>query len=79
MKIDTTTSWYAAKSGNHQGLIIDENTGKNIAVVYEKTDAPLIANAPDLLLYLKLADLKLKSLGESDPAYEQIIRNAEGR
>jgi len=43
-------SWYAAKMGNdHQGLVIDEQTGKNIAVTYEKVHAPLIAASPDLL------------------------------
>jgi len=40
--------WYEAKMGNHQGLIVDEKTGANIAVVYDKKDAPLIAAAPDL-------------------------------
>lgn len=39
-------SWYTAKSaGGHQGLVIDENTGANIAVTYDKAHAPQIVRA----------------------------------
>jgi hypothetical protein len=41
--------------GNHQGLIIDEDTGRNVAVAYDKADAPLIAAAPALLEALEIA------------------------
>lgn len=41
--------WHVARTGNHQGLVIDDNTGKNIAVTYDKADAPLVAAAPALL------------------------------
>ena len=41
--------WYEGKTGNHQGLIIEEETGKNIAVAYDKADAALIAAAPEML------------------------------
>jgi len=34
--------WYEAKTGNHQGLIVEEETGRNVAVTYEKKDAALI-------------------------------------
>lgn len=44
--------WYAAKTGNHQGLVIDE-AGINIAVAYDKKDANLLAAAPDLLKLAK--------------------------
>ena len=30
---------YEAKTGNHQGLIVDENSGKNVAVTYDRKDA----------------------------------------
>lgn len=43
-------AWHETSTGNHQGLIIDEETGKNIAVCYDKADAPLIAAAPKLLV-----------------------------
>ena len=43
-------NWYVAKMVNDfQGLVIDEQTGKNIAVTYDKKDAPLVAAAPELL------------------------------
>lgn len=45
----TPGPWYAASTGTDQGLIISEETGKSIAVVYDKKDACLIAAAPDLL------------------------------
>jgi hypothetical protein len=47
------TTWYEAKTGNHQGLVIEEATGRNVAVAYDKADAPLIAAAPKLLAALK--------------------------
>ena len=45
----TPGPWYEASTGNHQGLIISEVDGANIAVAYDKTDAALIATAPKLL------------------------------
>lgn len=48
--------WYEAKTGNHQGLIVDEDTGKNIAVAYDKADAPLIAAAPRMREALEAAE-----------------------
>ena len=47
--------WYESKTGNHQGLIIDEITGDNIAVSYDKKHAAMIAAAPDLLKASKMA------------------------
>jgi len=38
-------TWYEAKTGNHQGLIIDEKTGDNIAVTYDKENAAVIVRA----------------------------------
>jgi K+/H+ antiporter YhaU regulatory subunit KhtT len=35
---------HEAKTGNHQGLIMDSN-GRNVAVVYEKEDTPAIVTA----------------------------------
>ena len=43
------TQWYVAKTGNHQRLIIDENTGKSIAVIYEAENADVISAVHDLL------------------------------
>lgn len=45
--------WYAKKAGNDsQGLVIDEATGRTVAVTYEAHDAALLAAAPDLLAVL---------------------------
>lgn len=51
--------WYESSTGNHQGLVIDEQTGRNIAVAYDKADARLIAAAPAMRAALKslLAEL----------------------
>lgn len=45
----TYTPWYVANPGNHQGLIIEEGTGRNVAIAYDKADAPFLAAAPELL------------------------------
>ena len=43
-------SWYASNGSADQAIIIDEKTGANIAVVYDKVNrASLIAAAPDML------------------------------
>lgn len=43
-------TWNARKTaGDHQGLVIDEASGRNVAVTYDAADAPLVAAAPDLL------------------------------
>lgn len=44
-------NWSVASTGNHQGLVCDQD-GKNIAVTYDKKDAPLIAAAPEMLAAL---------------------------
>ena len=42
-------SWYATNAGNDfQGIVVDEKTGKNIAVAYDKKDTPLLAAAPEM-------------------------------
>ena len=45
----TSKVWYVASIGNHQGLIIDEITGENIAVSYNKANALVMAAGPELL------------------------------
>ena len=32
----TPGPWYETGTGNHQGLVISESTGANVAVVYDK-------------------------------------------
>jgi hypothetical protein len=49
-QVTVSESWYdKSGAGNHQGLIISESDGRNVAVAYDKKDAPLIAAAPELL------------------------------
>jgi hypothetical protein len=45
--------WYAKNTSSDQGLIIDEATGRNVAVAYDKADAPLLAAAPEMLAVCK--------------------------
>ena len=50
MDTEATPIWYRANMGNgHQGLVIDENTGRNVAVTYAKEDAAIVSAAPDML------------------------------
>lgn len=87
IKIET---WYAKEASAGQGLIISEADGRNVAVTYDKKDAPLAAAAPDLLAacYVALATLDLRSMGRAkwtggdQKSYELLsaaIRKAEGR
>ena len=47
-------NWYKANTGNdYQGLVIEEETGRNVAVTYEAKDAKLIALAPEMAELLK--------------------------
>ena len=44
-----TRTWYEASTSGDQGLVIEETTGRSVAVAYDKADAVLIAAAPELL------------------------------
>ena len=41
--------WYVANTCTHNGLVVEEKSGENIAVTYKKENARLIASAPELL------------------------------
>ena len=72
----TPGPWYEAKTGNHQGLIVSEKDGRNIAVAYDKKDAPLIAAAPKLLEALKMFMAQYDIPGDRDRASRPEIRAA---
>lgn len=81
MKIDklgfTPGPWYEANSPGHQGLVISESTGMNIAVTYDEKDAALIAAAPEMLEALiehcdAVEDVEIDSLLE-------VIEKATGK
>lgn len=69
--------WYVVNTGNHQSLIIDEKTGVNIAVCYDKVDAPIIAAAPDLLAAcreaLNAATVKLDTYAASEARQKEVV------
>lgn len=76
----TPGPWYDAKVSGGQGLIIAEATGANVAVAYDKCDAPLIAAAPELLEAAKSALVHLDD-GHHVEEYENLkaaILKAEG-
>ena len=64
------SKWYEAKMTNdHQGLVIDEETGENVAVSYKKENARLIASGPDMLE-------ALKKIAEYQPPKNIALSNA---
>jgi hypothetical protein len=65
-------AWYVASTGNDQGLIVEEQTGKSIAVSYNKEDAPLIAAAPELLEGLKAVLEVIKQGNQLDVDHDCI-------
>ena len=44
-------TWYEANMSGDQGLVIEEGTGRSVAVTYDKEDTALAAAAPDLLQF----------------------------
>ena len=82
----TPGPWYQSSTGNHQGLVVAETNGENIAAVYDKANAALIAAAPEMLEALR----KLKDSTSADayiPDWQTLVRGisdaaitkAEGR
>lgn len=72
MNTHTPGPWHVARTGNHQGLIVAEGSGANIAVTYDKADAPLIAAAPELLTTSRALGIvltELTSLGVFDDLF----------
>lgn len=68
----TPGPWHESRTGNHQGLIVADS-GENVAVAYDKKDAPLIASAPDLLAAL---DAALIALADDDGPHATKARKA---
>ena len=44
--------WYAKNSSGDQGIVIDANTGRTVAVAYEARDTAILAAAPEMLAAL---------------------------
>lgn len=66
-------AWYEASAGNDQGLIIEEGSGRNVAVTYDKADAPLIAAAPAMLAALQSI---ARVMDMSDPESDNFADSA---
>ncbi len=77
--------WHKAKTSNGQGLIIDDETGANIAVTYDEKHADIVAAAPEMLKELKSTRLMLyawRGVQERQgwgphPELERTIRSVE--
>ena len=41
--------WHANNNQNGQGLVIDDETGRTVAVAYDGNDTPILAASPELL------------------------------
>lgn len=46
-------NWHSRNSGNGQALVIEEETGKNIAVAYDEENGDILASAPLAISLLK--------------------------
>jgi len=72
-------TWNMVKSSYDQALIIDNDTGRSPAVVYDNIDAPLIAAAPNLLdaceRMIKIFDAEPEALGIYS-AHRRLIEEA---
>ena len=69
-----TQTWYASKAGNdYQGIVIDEKSGKNIAVAYDVKDTTLLAAAPELLDALEKAYERMLLVAEKTFVTETFI------
>ena len=67
-------NWYAKETSGGQALVIDEDTGRNVAVAYSAEDAPLLASAPLLLEALLEVDEALRHI----PEYGAFVTLANG-
>lgn len=68
--------WYAKKLGGpaNQAIIIDEETGRNVAVAYDAKDAETLAAAPEALEVLRRCWEFIDSGGYT-PAPNSILRH----
>lgn len=48
-------NWYAKKWSGGQGIVIDEDTGRNVAIAYDEKDTALLAAAPEMAEALRYA------------------------
>lgn len=79
-------NWYAKANSSGHGLVIEEGTGRTVAVAYDQKDTALLAAAPAMLAELKqvlpLVDSHRRmALGEGDVSamnIRAILAEVEG-
>lgn len=86
-------NWYKANNAkDSQGLVIEEETGRNVAVTYDPKDAAKVAAMPELLDVLKevegmcnMPEVRQAMMKHEQAYYHKImnavraaIRKAEG-
>lgn len=68
--------WYADKGSGGQGLVIQEGSGRTIALAYDEKNAPVIAAAPDLEELVRRA-LEIIQDGASTKEVKAFVRAAQ--
>ena len=72
-------NWYSAHNNNH-GVVADQDTGRTVAVVFEKSDSTLLASSPTLLEALErlldCPELNLESLEDETIKAIRFARTA---
>lgn len=75
-------TWHSQTISADQGLIIDDETGRNVAVSYDVKDAKLIAAAPamfELLEMLRIARIDgTQQLRVTAYAIETLLNEIDG-
>lgn len=78
----STQTWHSSPSSGGQAIVSCEQTGKNIAVCYDKENGPLLAAAPTLLRESKALIEKLRNMAFRSSHYcelEQVIFDLENQ
>ena len=79
--------WYSKDGCGGQGLVADADTGRSVAVAYDRADGPLLAAAPDILDALRAAVARVELANREGnpilsawlPGARAAIAKAEGR
>ncbi len=73
----TPGPWYKARMGNDsQGLIVEEKTGRNVAVSYDVKDAHLVAAAPEM--YEAITDFLRYAENGKHPSLANYLHTTAG-
>jgi hypothetical protein len=70
-------TWHASKGSGGQGLVIEDGTGRSVAVAYDGKDAPLLAASPRLLDALRgLLECPALNEDETEPETRAAVAEA---